>query len=161
MHAVRECVVAREATALLPEHRCIGDASPYGEPAARFRRLFRRRRYLSVSTVIQKFLSTEHMPLLKRYMERVAATPSVMRAAYAAVLLSLYVQLRDGEALRRFIDNSIDGDGGYKWNVDDAISTCLNGTTVPPRAVLSMHVWSCPRCLCAACGLHPCAYRRP
>lgn len=90
-------------------------------------------RYLSVSTVIQKFLSTEHMPLLKIYMERVAATPAVMRPAYAAVLLSLYVQLRDGAALRRFIDSSIDRDHGYKWDVDDAISTCLNGATPSPH----------------------------
>lgn len=82
-----------------------------------------------MSTVIQKFLSTEHMPLLKIYMERVAATPAVMRPAYAAVLLSLYVQLRDGAALSRFIDSSIDRDHGYKWDVDDAISTCLNGPT--------------------------------
>lgn len=85
------------------------------------------RRYLSVSTVIQKFLDTAHLPLLKQYMEKVAEDPSVMRPAYAAVLLSLYVQLRDGESLQKFIDRSI-SDKGYKWDVDEAISTCLNGT---------------------------------
>lgn len=98
-------------------------------------------RYLSVSTVIQKFLSTEHMPLLKLYMERVAATPAVMRPAYAAVLLSLYVQLRDGDALRAFIDASIDGERGYKWDVDDAISTCLNGMPHLPHPPCSTLPW--------------------
>lgn len=106
-----------------------------------------------MSTVIQKFLSTEHMPLLKRYMERVAATPSVMRDAYAAVLLSLYVQLRDGDALRRFIDDSIEPGGGYKWNVDDAISTCLNGAVPAACCGACMHQRWLPRlrpCLRAA-----------
>jgi hypothetical protein len=84
------------------------------------------RRYLSVSTVIQKFLGTPHLPLLKQYMEKVAEDSSVMRPAYAAVLLSLYVHLRDGVSLRRFIEKSIT-EKGYKWDVDEAISTCLNG----------------------------------
>jgi hypothetical protein len=76
--------------------------------------------------VIQKFLDTPHLPLLKQYMEKVAEDPSVMRPAYAAVLLTLYVHLRDGESLRAFIDKSIT-DKGYKWDVDEAISTCMNG----------------------------------
>lgn len=79
-----------------------------------------------MSTVIQKFLDTQHLPLLKQYMEKVAEDSTVMRPAYAAVLLSLYVQLRDGDSLRRFLDRSI-SDSGYKWDVDEAISTCLSG----------------------------------
>lgn len=85
-------------------------------------------RYLSVSTVIQKFLDTPHLPLLKQYMEKVAESP-VMRPAYAAVLLSLYVQLRDVENLGKFIERSIN-DKGYMWDVDEAISTCLNGVFI-------------------------------
>jgi hypothetical protein len=88
---------------------------------------------LSVSTVIQKFLDTAHLPLLKQYMEKVEEDSSVMRPAYAAVLLSLYVQLQDYDGLRSFIDRSID-QNGYKWDVDEAISTCMNGA-IPTKVV--------------------------
>lgn len=40
-------------------------------------------------------------------------------------------QLRDGETLRAFIDASIDGERGYKWHVDDAISTYHAHTGTP------------------------------
>ena len=89
-------------------------------------------RYLSVSTVIQKFLDTAHLPLLKQYMEKVADDPAVMRPPYAAVLLSLYVQLRDSASLQKFIHSSIT-ESGYKWDVEEAISTCLNGALMHAR----------------------------
>lgn len=83
--------------------------------------------FVSVSTVIQQFLDAKHSHLLRQYLEAVSRDSAVMRAPYAAVLLSLYVQLRDRESLSAFIEASIDPVHGYKWDVDGAIATCLNG----------------------------------
>jgi hypothetical protein len=106
-------------------------------------------RYLSVSTVLQKFLDTAHMDLLKQYLEAVAANDAVMRPAYAAVLLCLYVQLRDQASLRRFINDSI-GESGYRWNEEEAIATCLNGSLYPRKPLrfflaVVMHIVLCSR----------------
>jgi hypothetical protein len=82
-----------------------------------------------VSTVIQKFLDSAHAPLLREYLEAVSQHPAVMRPAYAAVLISLYVQLRDREGLNRFLKESIDaGGGGYRYDVPEAVDSCLYGT---------------------------------
>jgi hypothetical protein len=81
-----------------------------------------------VSTVIQKFLNTAHTELLKQYLEAVSLHPTVMRSAYAAVLISLYIQLRDRESLQCFLNDSIDNERGtYKYDVAEAIDSCLYG----------------------------------
>jgi hypothetical protein len=99
------------------------------------------RRYLSVSTVIQKFLNTAHTDLLKQYLEAVSQHPAVMRPAYAAVLISLYVQQRDRDSLQRFLHESIDPVGGhYKYNVSEAINSCLYGV---PLLSVSLSSFRC------------------
>ena len=62
-----------------------------------------------------------------------------MRAPYAAVLISLYVQLRDRDGLNAFLTASIDsaGGGGYKYNVAEAIDSCLYGASSWSHAELS------------------------
>lgn len=112
-------------------------------------------RFLSVSTVIQKFLDTSHTDLLRQYLEAVSAHAAVMKPAYAAVLISLYVQLRDRAGLQRFLNDSIDeGSGGYRYDVSEAVDSCLYGAARSSRTLsFSALMAAQPAPLCAAEGV--------
>ena len=84
------------------------------------------RRYVPVSTVVKSFMGMQHSALLARYLEQVHAKGKMI-SVHVLVLLGLYCQMREDDALRAFIDNSIVPGQGYKYDAEEAISILITG----------------------------------